>query len=244
MYRDFSASHDQNERRASAPELSGLPNTPVAVYEEGARQFAEIYGSSKVQAQRWFLVSLGCIVLALAGLLTVAILLPLKTISPFVVEINPTSGVVNKPVEVVKIEPNMAVIKSELARWVEAMYTIDPMRTDELQRWAGTRSADKAVVQVREFRGRERIYERIAREPEMVREARVTAVDASQKGTAFAFVTTTERLGVAQPAPEQTHRFRVTLNYKLLTPTKEAQLYANPLGLYVTYFVDVEERAK
>lgn len=244
MYREFSVSHDQQERRASAPALAQLPNTPSAVYEEGARQFAEIYGSSKVQAQRWFLVSLGCIVLALTALLSVALLLPLKDIRSFVVEVNPTSGVVNKPVEVQKIDPNTAVIKSELARWVEAMYTIDPLRSDELQRWAGERSADKAVAQAREYRGRERLYERVAREPDTVREARVTAVDVSQKGTAFVFVTTTERVGTAPPTPEQIRKFRVNLNYKLLAPTDEAKLYANPLGLYVTFFSDVEERTR
>ena len=77
-----------------------------------------------------------------------------------------------------------------------------------------------------------------------MREAKVSAVDASQKGTAFVFVTTTERVGAGTPTGEQIKRYRLTINYKLLPPTDEAKLIANPLGLYVTFFSDVEERSK
>ncbi len=37
---------------------------------------------------------------------------------------------------------------------------------------------------------------------------------------------------------------RVTLNYRLVPPTQEADLLTNPLGLYVTFFSDIEERAQ
>lgn len=240
----FSETHDKLERRASAPSLVGLANTPPAVFEQAANEFAEIYGSAKVQAGRFFVIAVGCVVIALAAVATVAFLMPLKEIRPWLVQVEDQRGVVSKPVELLKVEPSIAVIKSELARWVEAMYVIDPLRTEEQQRWAYERSADKALAQTQEFRGRERVYERIRREPETIREARVTAVDASQKGTAFVFVTTTERAGTAAPTPEQVRKYRVTLNYKMLPPTDEAKLLANPLGLYVTFFSDVEERAK
>jgi type IV secretory pathway component VirB8 len=242
--RAYFENHDQQERSQAAPSLERLANTPIAVFHEGEERFAEIYGSSKVQAQRAFLIALGCVVLAISALLTVAMMLPLKEVRPWYVEISPSSGIVGRPVEALKVDPSQAVIRSELARWVEAMYTVDPLRSDELQRWAAGRTADKAVPQTQEFRGRERLYERIARELDTIRESRVTAVDATQKGTAFVFVTTTDRTGSQPPAPEQTRKFRVTLNYKLLPPTDEAKLIANPLGLYVTFFSDVEDRAK
>ena len=67
-------------------------------------------------------------------------------------------------------------------------------------------------------------------------------MDASQRGTAFIFLTTTERVGAAPPDPAKTKRFRVTINYKLVPATQEGELLANPLGLYVTFFADTEER--
>lgn len=229
--------------RPSAGAFEASGNTPPSQYAKAAREFAEIYGSSMVNAQRWFLVALGCIVLAITGLLTAVSVLPLKEVRPWIVEVNSETGVVNRPVQVQRIDPNVAVIKSELARWAEAVYAIDPQRSSESLRWANARSADKAVGQFAEFRSRERIFERIQREPDMVRQVRVTAVDASQNGTAFIFLTTTERVGAAAPDPAKTKRFRVTLNYRLVPATQEGELLTNPLGLFVTFFADAEERA-
>ena len=77
----------------------------------------------------------------------------------------------------------------------------------------------------------------------MVREAHVTAVDtASQNGTAFVYVTTTELVGSVVTGTEKTKRYRVTLNYKFSPATQEQDLLSNPLGLFVTYFSDVEDR--
>ena len=226
------------------PALAEAANTPASVFEEAAAGFAEIYGSSMVREQRWFIVTTLCVLLAISTVAAIALLLPLKQVRSFMVEVKRVTGVVNRPVEVLQVDQRLAVIKSALARWTESMYTLDPLRTREAQRWATERVADKAVSQAAEFRARERVYERITREPDLVREAKVSAVDASQKGTAFVFVTTTERVGAGTPTGEQIKRYRLTINYKLLPPTDEAKLIANPLGLYVTFFSDVEERSK
>ncbi|MEJ8838097.1 type IV secretion system protein [Ramlibacter sp. AN1133] len=230
--------------KAAAACLQSAPNTPASLYQQAEGKFAEIYGSALVSANRSFLVACGCIIVALASIASVATILPLKEVRPWVVEVNPASGVVNKPVQIDRIDPSTAVVKSELARWAEAVYAIDPLRSGEALRWANARSADKAVAQFAEFRARERIYERMRSEPDMVREAKVAAVDVSRKGTAFIYVITSERVGAGGPEPARSRRMRVTLNYRLLPPTQEAELLANPLGLYVTFFSDTEERAQ
>ena len=222
--------------------LPSLPNTPPSVYAQAETKFAEIYGSAQVQAQRAFVLAFGCVLLALVSLATLAFLLPLKEVRPWVVEVQPATGVVNRPVQVERIDPSTAVIKAELARWAEAVYAIDPLRSSEALRWANGRTADKAVGQFAEFRAREKIYERMRSEPDLVREAKVAAVDVSRKGTAFIFLTTTERVGAAAPDPARSRRMRVTLNYRMVLPTREADLLANPLGLFVTFFSETEER--
>jgi len=219
------------------------PNTPVSLYDEAAGKFSEIWGSATVGHTRMFVIAFLSVALAIAAVGTVAALLPLKEIRPWIVEINPTSGVVSRPVQIERIDPNLAVVKSELARWAEAVYAIDPLRTSDALRWANERTADKALGQFTEFRVRERIYERMKREPDMVREVKITAVDATQRGTAFIFLTTTERVGSSSPTPDKVKRYRVTLNYRMVPPTEEEKLRANPLGLYVTFFSDAEERA-
>ena len=233
----------QHRHRPSAgAALQTLPNTPPSVYAQAEAKFAEIYGSAQVQANRAFVLAFGCILLALASVATLAIVLPLKEVRPWVVEVHPATGMVNRPVQVERIDPSTAVIKAELARWAEAVCAIDPLRSSEALRWANARTADKAVGQFAEFRAREKIYERMRSEPELVREAKVAAVDVSRKGTAFIFLTTTERVAAAAPDPARSKRVRVTLNYRMVLPTREADLLANPLGLFVTFFSDTEER--
>ena len=229
---------------ASVDYLQSAANTPASLYAQAEGKFAEIYGSSLVSANRWFLVAFGAILVALASIASVATIFPLKQVRPWIVEVNPTTGVVSKPVQIDNVDPNMAVIKSELARWAEAVYMIDPLRSEAALRWANARTANKGVQQFAEFRAREKVYERMRTEPDMIREVKVTAVDASRKGTAFIYVATTERVGAAPPTPEKSKRVRVTLNYVLVPPTSEAALLSNPLGLYVTFFSDAEERAQ
>lgn len=224
-------------------ELGEQSNTPPAVFGKADAKFGEIYGSAKVEAARWFIGAMLALLLAIVAVSSVAVILPLKEVRPWVVEINPATGIVNRPVQIERIDPNLSVVKAELARWVEAVYTIDRLRSSELLRWANSRSADKAVGQFTEFRGRERIFERIRNEPEMVREVKVTAVDANQRGTAFIFLTVTERVGSQAPSADKIKRYRVTLNYRLTPATQEAELLANPLGILVTFFSDAEERA-
>jgi type IV secretory pathway component VirB8 len=243
QYEDSTSSRRARSRGAPNDYLARAGNAPASLYDDAANKFAEIWGSSRVQAARWFMVALACIVLSIVCVITTASLFPLKEIRPWFVEYNTSTGIVNRPVEIVQVDPNIAVVKAELARWVEAVYTIDPLRSSELLRWANVRAADKAITQFAEFRTRERIFERIRKEPEMVRQVKVTAVEASKKGTAFVYVTTTERVGVSEPSPDKIHKYRVTLNYKLVPQTQEADLLANPLGLFVTYFADAEERS-
>jgi type IV secretion system protein TrbF len=237
--------HGKKAKRVDAiAAMATQPNTPAVVFGKGMAAFAEIYGSSKVDAARWFVVAMLSILLAITAMAAVSVLMPLKEVRPWVVEINPETGIVNRPVQVERIDPNLAVVKAELARWVEAVYTLDPLRTSELMRWANSRAADKAVAQFTEFRARERVFERIRNEKDLAREVKVTAVDASARGTAFIFITTTERVGSSAPSADRIKRFRVTLNYRLTPATQEAELLANPLGILVTYFSDAEERAQ
>ncbi len=221
--------------------LQSHPNTPVAAFEDGANKFAEIYGSSMVSSNRMFILSLVALMLAVTAVGAVTVLLPLKEVRPWLVEVDARTGVVNKPIEVQKVTPNIAVVQAELSRWIEAVYTLDPLRTNELFKYANVRSREKAIGQFTEFRVRERVFERLQREPGLIREVKVSSVDASQTGIAFAFLTTTERVGRDSEPKEK--RLRLTMHYQLDPPKNQTDLLANPLGMYVVFFNEAEERA-
>jgi type IV secretory pathway component VirB8 len=68
-------------------------------------------------------------------------------------------------------------------------------------------------------------------------------VDASQPGVAFIFLKTLERTGNQSSADSRVKRYRLTLHYQIDPPSEEADLLANPLGLYVNFFNESEERS-
>ena len=239
----FSGSSDTRAARNSQATMRQQSNVPVATLSDGADQFAEIYGSLQVNSNRYFVIGVLSLLVALASVATLVVLLPLKEVVPYVVEVNPGSGLVNKPIEVTKVSPNIAVVKAELGRWAEAVYTIDPLRTNDFFKYANIRSRSKAIAQFAEFREREQVFVRLQKEQGLVREVQVTSVDASQTGVAFIFLKTMERTGNQSVDASKVKRYRLTLHYQIDPPREESALLANPLGLYVIYFNEAEERS-
>ena len=239
----FSGTSKNQPTSIVGDDIRRLPNTPTSAYEDGANKFAEIYGSAMVNSGRLFAITVVALLLAITAVGAVMVLTPLKEVTPYVIEVNSGSGLVNKPIEVQKITPNIAVVKAELARWAEAVYTIDPLRTNDLFKYANVRSRGKAIAQFSEFRAREQVFARLQREAGLVREVQVSSVDASQTGVAFIFLKTLERTGNQSAEDSKVKRYRLTLHYQLDSPREEAALLANPLGLYVNFFNEAEERA-
>jgi len=87
-------------------------------------------------------------------------------------------------------------------------------------------------AQFTEFRITQNVVERMTKDPTLQRKASVASVDVSQRGVAFVFVSTQEARGTSANAA--TSRFRMTLKFELETPKTEAEILANPLGIYVT----------
>jgi len=239
----FSRSPNPQFEDVSPEDIRKQSNTPVSTLGDGAQQFAEIYGAAMVNSSRFFVISVASVVLAITAVATLAFLLPLKEVTPYVIEVNSGSGLVNKPIEVTKVSPNIAVVKAELARWAEAVYTIDPLRTNDFFKYANVRSRGKAVAQFAEFREREQVFVRLQREAGLVREVQVSSVDASQTGVAFIFLKTLERTGSQSVDASRVKRYRLTLHYQIDPPREESALLANPLGLYVIFFNEAEERS-
>lgn len=229
--------------RVAPDELARHANTPAGAFDDGREEFAEIYGSATANSARMFVLACLALILSIAMAITVATLLPLKETAPWLVPYDKTSGLVDRPIEVVKVTPNEAVVKAELAKWVDWVYTIDTLRTTELYKSANSRARDKAIGQFTEFRIREKTFERIQKEPGLSREVKVSSVDASQTGIAFVFLTTTERSSAGQSSADKVKRYRLTLHYQLDPPKNQADLLVNPLGIYVTFFNEAEEKA-
>ncbi|CAN7741282.1 type IV secretion system protein [Acidovorax sp. LjRoot118] len=223
----------KNADLASLPQSQNMATDP-------RDEFAEIYGSALVGQQRWFIV---CLILGLITLVAIFAYWQAsrdKVAIPWLVEVNPTTGAIARPVKIEAVTPNQAVVKAELAKWVEQAFTIDPKQSMQFLREATSRTNGKAVDQFRAFRVEHDIVNKINKEPNYLRFAKVATIDLSQRSLAFVYVKTHEiSLDGKEVNPKS---FRVRVDYALTPPKTEEEIFANPLGFVVTQFSYTAER--
>lgn len=206
--------------------------------EQPARKFAELYGSATVNSSRWFVVAfLQLLVIgAMAGALLS--LMPLKKTEVFIVETNSDKVLVAKPFKAEEFKPDARFVKAEATTYVRNLMTIDPYLTRGNFSQAMSRSSDKAVAKVKELISTDQPFERLAKQPGLVREVTVSSVDTSQPGLIFVTATTNERLSQNAPITEN---WRFTVHYKTTPPDSEEELMNNPLGIRFVYFERFKE---
>jgi type IV secretory pathway component VirB8 len=220
---------------------SPIPNTPVIATSDPARKFAEIYGSATTNSSRWFVIAF--LELVIIGVLCFVLLtmLPLKKTEVFIVETNAEKVLVAKPFKAEEFKPDARFVKAEATTDVRNLMTIDPYLTRGNFEKAMERSNDKAVAKVKEIIVTDQPFERLAKQPGLVREVNVSSVDTSQPGLIFVTATTNERLNTNAPIAEN---WRFTLHYKTSPPESEAELMNNPLGIRFVYFERFKESAR
>lgn len=233
--------------RKAPPPASGsfqattaLP-APAGVHDDAEKEFAEIYGSALVAQQRMFIVAAGALVVAAASVTALFGVANNNVAVPFLVEVAPGVGVVNKPVRVEAVRPSQAVLKAELARWAVKVFTIDSDLSPQLFREANSMTMGLGEAQFTEFRVGQAVIERMTKDPSLQRIPTVTSIDTSQQGVAFIFVQTKEARGYTAVA--NTAQYRVTVKYEFIPPASEAAIMANPLGLFITS-MNVSEEGK
>jgi|UPI0004B7F74C type IV secretory pathway TrbF-like protein len=237
----FGKSRSRSEK--AAPLLSAQAGRPPGMFDDPQKQFAEIYAGGAVNAQRFFLLNV-VLALLLFGAMAGWIISASKNnvAVPWIVEVNPVTGIANRPVRIENLRPSQAVIKAQLADWATKVFTIDKALTPSYFKSANVMTKGLGAAQFAEFRVSQAVVERLAKEPSLQRLAKVSSVDvSSQPGVAFVFVATAESRG--NSASAVTARWRMTVKYDLIPPRTEAEILANPLGIYVTSMNVSEEGA-
>jgi type IV secretory pathway component VirB8 len=202
----------------------------VAV-DRSVRLFAELFGDPQVHAARWFVISAIALVGNIVQTSAIIGMLPLKRVVPYVVEAT-NNGVTARVVEASQYRPNTAMIKAELARWADDLMALDPYQTRDKLRRSTLVLRGKAVAEHSDFMKTYKPFERLIEAPTLIRTVQINTVDASQDGLAFLFFTTTERSN-GEPTLK---RWRLSVQYAVMTPEDEKELLANPAGLVITHF--------
>jgi type IV secretory pathway component VirB8 len=176
----------------------------------------------------------GLILLALLLAVGFVFMLPLKTSEPYVLEYNKATGEVSVPAQqkAEKFVPGDDSIHYFARRWLRAELSIQPSLNEgnEAISLAMLRG-DTALAKHRAFRAEDKTFERIAREPTLVRDVAIDSI-ASVSGSARSIVanvtlTTSSRLGT------QVEKRLVTIYYELLSPRDQRDRELHPIGFYV-----------
>jgi type IV secretion system protein TrbF len=230
--------------RQSPESLPDLGNMPPALMDRAPSRFASKLGNESVHGSRWFVFSMIQAVVIVALGFAVASMMPLKTVVPYMVSLDPDTGQLRgKPVAAEEFRAKISErhIAAEARAFVRGLMTIDPFVTRSNLSRVATRVTGKANTEFKEFLSAERPFERLAKTPGLVRTAENITVDASQKNVAFVFVQTAERVSSGEPIIT---KWRFTLHYVIDPAVDERGIDENPLGFVVKHFERVQDFQK
>ena len=203
--------------------------------------FYDRYQSARINGNRWFVVAILFGMLASLAVAAVIVLTPLKTVQPYVVEVNNASGEVRtlKAMDADELTPSDAVIKSFLARYVIARETYDPQDLRENYQAVRLLSDPAEGLRVDAQLGPTNMASPLNRyQNHTVRAVRVKSVSFLNRRTAQVRFASTETARTAKK--EETWVAIVSFRFVNLPETEEER-FINPLGFQVTaYRIDQE----
>ncbi len=226
--------------RTGSKDVNTMGNAPLTAYEQAKAEWAERMGSPIVEKNRWFLVSFLLIICLLLGLLGYVQLLPLKTVEPFVIEVEKLTGEARASAMRAKsYVPQEREIRYFTAQWLRQLVNIDPATPDALQT-AYYHVRGPAVEAFKEYLAKTKVFAEIKSDPSLRRTTEISSLTFIQDRIILARIVTTTRSTRFAPAQK---RYVVNINFELEPPKEEKDLLFNPIGFYVTHF-DFREELK
>jgi type IV secretory pathway component VirB8 len=183
---------------------------------------------------RLLLIALAQSGVLLALLVAMAMLIPLKTVTPVLVERDAGSGTVRaSSASTSSYQPSQNDLKYFLGRYVTWTFTVHRLSTEadlEVARQQFTRG--KAVTQFDAYVERDRPVARLRADAGYTRRVEIGGVSIFKDGAVVKFVAVEQASGEREPKRQ---RMIATLQFSLNPPVDDERLIlANPAGLYIT----------
>jgi type IV secretion system protein VirB8 len=203
--------------------------------------FYDRYQSARINGNRWFVTAIPFGALACMAVAALIVLTPLKTVYPFLVEVNQGSGEVRilKPFQAAAFTPSEAVTKSFLAKYVIARETYDLQDLKENYRTVRLMSDAEEGLRVDSQLSPTNAASPVRRyATHTVRTVRVKSVSFLNTRTAQVRFASTE---TTQTAKKEESWVAIASFHFVNLPETEDERFINPLGFQVTaYRVDQE----
>ncbi len=209
--------------------------TPPIVNPRVVQAWFEVQGAALVERNRWFLVSL---ILGLGVFLSgiaLALLLPLKTVVPFVLDRSENGAVAVSNTRVQVYHPAESEKRYFLAQWVRQLLTLDPHLTPTYLSEAYQLTRGKATVEFTDWVQRNQPMAELRKDPTLTRTVAVSSVSLIEDEAALLRVVTERRNGGNPMARRE--KFVLTLHFAVVAPEREEEVLKNPAGLFITHFL-------
>jgi type IV secretory pathway TrbF-like protein len=198
------------------------------------RKWFEIEAAPVLERNRYFMVCLALSGALMLSLIALMVMLPLKTVVPFVLEKTEEGAVIPAPRTAQQFKPGVAEKRYFLAQWVKQLLTLDShlSEIDLAQAYLLTRG--KATVEFTDWLGRTSPMVELKNDPTLTRNVSISSISLIEDEVALLRVTTERRTNANPLAVRE--KFVITLHFILVPPKSEEELMKNPLGLFITHF--------
>jgi type IV secretion system protein TrbF len=209
-------------------------NAPHVAFEQARLAWFEIYGLPVTERARYFALAMVFGVAFICSVVAITVLVPLKTVVPFVVERAENGAVTPMPAAAQKYVPGASERRYFIAQWVKKLLTLDRYFTEPYLSEAYLLTRAKATAEFTDWLQKHAPIAELQKDPSLTRTVSISSVSLLQEDVALVRLTTERRsMGNSSAMRE---KFVVTIHFALVPPKTEEDLFKNPIGLFITHF--------
>lgn len=210
--------------------------SPVSATLLGKGLF-ERWGGAVVEANRWFIGFVLMCVVAIVQLYAITEMLPLKTVVPWLITVKDTGKIEGTPVEALKFTPDDNAKRYFLKEWTTKLFTLDRFLTEKYLIEAYSVVRGQANAEFRQFIDEKKPLIALRADPQLVQNITIRSVSFVQDMAALVRIRVETRSNTGLKFTDKL----VTVHFAVIPPKTEAEIYANPIGLYITHFAVSED---
>ena len=205
-----------------------VANAPLTAFEQARAVWFEAYGTPVVQRARYFALALLCASSLLVSSIARALLFPLKTVVPYVMERAENGAVTPVPATAQRYSPGAAEKRYFIAQWVKKLLTLDRYFSEPYLSEAYLLTRAKATTEFTDWLRKNAPIADLQKDPSLTRTISISSVSLLQEEVALVRLAT-EKRSMSNPSAVR-EKFVVTLHFAVVPPKTEEDLYKNPIG--------------
>lgn len=201
----------------------------------GVQKYLNVVEAPQIEKRRLLallLMLVGAVLMLSVGMMR---MLPLKERVPYVVKVeedkmgNPTGRVEVAEAGIAKFQPSEASIRYFLGKWALDLMTVDEQTREVRLPASYALLKGQAITDWKRYVSETgKPLELLTADPEYRMRAELISIAFLNESTAMIRVKLTQQ--------NQERRVQLTVNYALLPPESDADVFRNPIGLWITTF--------